>query len=232
MSVSPLVRDQRGFMLIELLLSLTLAIVLLTGVFGVLRLAMTQSTDSLDRVDSGQSGRSAMQHMAQELHSSCVAPGAVPVLAGSTATSLAFLSQYGSAVSLTPAEHVVALSGATLTDSTYPATGGTAPNWTLAPSPSSQLVLDANASQATINGAVQPVFQYFAYSGGALSTTPLATPLSAADALNTAEVTISFAASPGDRSRTVGRSTVFTNSVVLRFQPASNLAATPDLPCQ
>jgi hypothetical protein len=221
-----------GFTIIEILVAASTGLIVLFAVFTLLEVSVRYSARSLDRVETAQRARSAMETVVQELHSSCVTAPETPVLAGSTDTSVSFLSQFGGATVITPNEHVVSLSGGTLTDATYPATGGSAPNWTFASTPSTSRELASNISQALVGGSAQPVFQYYTYSGGQISTTPLPTPLSAADAANTVEVAISFAVAPTDGSTDGLRATNVTDEVVLRVLPAATSAAGGNPPCQ
>ena len=114
----------------------------------------------------------------------------------------------------------------------YAATGGSAPNWTFATTPTVTKTLAENVSQATVNGAIQPYFQYFSYANGAISTTPLTTPLSATDAANAVQVTVSMAVGPTDGSTDSRRITNLTDAVVLRYIPASGDQTVVNLPCQ
>ena len=93
---------------------------------------------------------------------------------GSTGSQMSFLSASGSAVSPTPDVHVITLSGTTLSESVYAATGGAAPSWTFSGDPQLDAQLLTNVSAP---GGV--MFNYFDFQNGQLSTVPLATPLSA-----------------------------------------------------
>ena len=99
--------DERGFTLVELLVSLSAGVVLMLALFAVFDIAVVQSARSIDRVESSQRGRTAMEQLIQELHSSCVAASVAPVLSTSDSTTLKFVSQFGSAPVLTPNQHVV-----------------------------------------------------------------------------------------------------------------------------
>ena len=81
----------------------------------------------------------------------------LPVVAASNgytsdANNLIFLQQTGSAVSPTPEEHIVSLANGTLTERVYPATGGTAPNWTFASTPESTTELATNVGPGLVGG--------------------------------------------------------------------------------
>jgi prepilin-type N-terminal cleavage/methylation domain-containing protein len=224
--------EDRGFTLVEVLVAMVAGTVILMALFMVLDLSVRQSARSIDRVDASQRGRTAMEQLVQQLHSSCVAATVAPVLAGSDASNLKFLSQFGSAAVLTPNMHVVSLTSGSLVDTVYPATGGSAPTWTFSATPSATKTFTGNVSQAVLGGVTQPVFQYYSYVGGQLSTTPLPTPLSATDAADAVEVTIDFAVTPSDNSTEADRTINTTDSVVLRYVPASGSTTVVNLPCQ
>jgi len=88
-----------------------------------------------------------------------------------------------------------------------------------------------NVSQATVNGAVQPVFQYYTYVNGTPSGA-LPTPLSATDATNAVQVTVSFAVGPLSTSTAANRTIQTTGTAVLRYVPADSTPGAPSLPCQ
>jgi type II secretory pathway pseudopilin PulG len=225
------VADAVGFTLVEMVVTVAAGTMIALAIITVLDLSMRQSARTLDRVEASQHGRTAMEELVQELHSSCVAASVTPVIAGSTSSTIEFLSQFGSGPVLTPNMHVVTLAGGKLTDLTYPATSGTAPTWTFSATPSSTKLLGANLWPALVGGVSQPVFQYYAYVNGQVSSTPLATPLSGSDAADTVQVTVSFAAGPSDLSTEADRKVSLSDSVVLRFIPASGTQTVVNLPC-
>jgi type II secretory pathway pseudopilin PulG len=231
-------REQGGFTLVELLVSIGSGMVLMLALFSVLDISTTQSARSIDRVESSQRGRTAIEELIQQLHSSCVSATVAPVLATSDGTTLKFVSQMGSAAVLTPNQHVVTVQADgvkpynDLVDKVYPSTGGTAPNWTFATTPTVTKTLAENVSQASVGGTTQPYFQYFSYSNGNISTTPLTVPLSATDAASAVQVTINLAVGPTDGSTDARRTTNLTYAVVLRYIPAIGSTSVANLPCQ
>jgi len=226
-------RDESGFTIIELLVSLVVSM----AVISVITMMITVTTHNEDRiarrVDASQRGRPVMARIVNELHSACVAPRIVPVIAdstanGSTATRISFLSQSGEAVTPTPDKHVISLSGTTLSESVYPATGGAAPSWTFSGTPSSTSQLLTNVSAP--GGAM---FSYYRFQNGQLSSTALPVPLSASDAALTAYVTISLTAAPSNgTSRLDANSPItFSNSADLRLESASQVPSQDNMPC-
>jgi len=229
--LSSILRDEDGLTIIELLATIPAMIAVLAAT-GMMVTTSLHNQDRINkRVDANQRARPVMTQIVQALHSACVAPRIVPVLAGSTGTSISFLSQRGSAVSPMPDLHVISLSGTTLTDTTYPATGGAAPNWTFSGTssgPPRQLLTNVAAPGGTI-------FRYYQFVGGSLSTTPLSvTPngLSSTDAAHTANVDISFTSSPSSGPGLDANSPLMLNdSVDLRLEAAGQYPNQDNLPC-
>lgn len=235
----PDMRDQRGFTLVELLIGMAISIVVLFGILALVDVSTRSNARVASRVEVNQRARVTLQRLLDELHSTCVSPNVLPVVAASNgytsdANNLIFLQQTGSAVSPTPKEHIVSLANGTLTERVYPATGGTAPNWTFASTPESTTELATNVGPALVGGgsSTVPLFQYFAYQGAQLSTTALPTPLSASDAARTVAVTVSFAISPRSNPTHDQHAAIsVSDSVVLRLSPASEAATEVNPPC-
>jgi Tfp pilus assembly protein PilV len=153
---------EEGISLIELLVTMIMAIIVTLALFAFQDVTLNQTSRVFARVDATQSARSVVEGLESKLHSACVAENVTPILAGSTDTSLSFISKYGSANTIVPDKHVVALNTTTnaLTDTVYAVSGGSAPNWTFSSTPTSTTTLATNVMRE--NGTV-PVFKYYAY---------------------------------------------------------------------
>jgi len=237
--------DERGFTLIELLVATVCGMIVSAATLAIVISSVHLSANYGDRVDANQEGRIAMERITQALNSSCVAATLPPILGGSDANDAVFYSSLTDQPTITPNKIRVSLVGATGSQSlimyTYAYVSGTTPGtWTFASTPTTSFVVLAHAAPVTTSGVAQPLFGYYGYttSGAlALSTAPFGTPLSATDAANTAEVTITFEALPSDGSATAsntlarGEPADFTDSVVLRLAPASTAAGATNSPC-
>lgn len=226
-------RDERGFTIIELMITTAVGIGLMLSVFTVIDISMNNSASVAARVDANQRARPVMQRLMDELHSACLAANSAPILAGSTENSISFQHQTGAAVSPVPEKHVVTLTGDILSQNEYPRNGGAAPDWTFSGTASSTRQLLAGVRQAELDpGGIVPVFRYYGDSGGTVSTTPLPVPLIETDAKQVVQVTVAFAveadsAAMGEDDEVVS----LTDSAVFRFSPFSEDPTKVNGPC-
>jgi type II secretory pathway pseudopilin PulG len=228
-------RDERGFTFVELLVSISMSLVVLAAVVSLTSSVLHHQDRVARRVDANSRGRPVMTRMVQGLHSACVTSHIVPIRTGSTGTSIDFLSKSGSAPGLIPEMHRITLSGGTLTETVYRANGTTPPDYGGFTTPiGSPVNLLTNVAAP---GGV--IFRYYAYVSGALSATPLPTPLTTANAALTSYVTISFASLPGTIDGTRQgvnlqdpNSPLLMNSGVdLRLENAGQYPNQDNLPC-
>jgi hypothetical protein len=220
--------DESGLTLMELIATIPIFLAVTAAIGIMVTTGVHNSDRTVQRVDANQRVRPVMTRVVQELHSACVAARIVPVLAGSTGTSISFLSKSGSAVTPVPDMHVISLSAGTLTDVTYPSTGGAAPTWTFSATPSSTYRMMTNvAAPAGV------VFRYYQFVNGVLSTTPLTTPLSATDAAHTANVDVSLASQPSRGVSTLDPNSplIVNDSADLRLEAAGQYPNQDNLPC-
>ena len=119
-----------GVTLIELLTTMIMAIIVSLALFAFQDVTLNQTSRTFAKVDANQRARNVIETIESKLHSSCIAEGVTPIIAGSTATSLSFISKYGSANKLTPEKHTITLNGTTsapgtLVETVYPFASGT-----------------------------------------------------------------------------------------------------------
>jgi Tfp pilus assembly protein PilW len=221
-------RDERGFSIAELLVSMGAALVVMTGVVTLTTTVIHSEARITNRVDAASRARPAMTRIVQELHSACVTSHIVPIRTGSTGTSISFFSKSGSGVGQAPDLHTISLTGSPprLTDTVTPATPGSiAPNWDFSGQSSSRLLL----TNVTAPGGV--IFRYYDFvtGTGALNTAPLAVPLTDTTSARAAYVTVSFTSSP--KPLDPGSSLLLTTGVDLRLENAGQYPNQDNLPC-
>lgn len=232
--------DERGFTLVELLVAMAVGTIILLAAFNLIDRGTHATGRIAGRVEANQRARPVMQRIMDQLHSSCVADNVTPIMAGSTATQMQFLTQTGSTASITPDKHVITLAGTTLTDATYKASPTTptitssSTSWTFSSAvASTRELLTGVASAMTGSPSVAtPLFQYYAYVSGQLSSTPLAVPLTAATAKTAAAVTVSFAATPSAARDDSHRAVTLSDTATMRFTAPDEDSTVTELPCE
>ncbi len=193
------IRDDRGFTMIELLVSMLTATIVIGALFATLEISRSQTTLVSDKVQANQIGRTAMTRIIDELHSSCLSPGFAPMQEKSNESELIFKNAYSEEAVLPNAkaaeekskpgtgvfEHQIVWSSTakTLTDFVYKSTSGEGPEAVLpTPDYSSTTHEAANAepkkgvllaSNVTQTGTT-PIFQYYKYN--TISTGSTTTP--------------------------------------------------------
>jgi type II secretory pathway pseudopilin PulG len=184
-------RSESGFTLIELLVAATVGIVVLLAALTILDSGVKATGKTLDRLDSAQSSRQTMQTVAALLHSQvCLPDGTAAFQTTSNGQTIRFYGFIGNPLTssggvyvnnYTPSLYELSLNTGThvLTEKIWNA-GGAFPAWTF-PDPTSiapnrSLTL---ATQIYEQSGSIPLFRYYSYSGNSVSSTPLATPLSA-----------------------------------------------------
>jgi Tfp pilus assembly protein PilW len=227
-----LLRDERGTTLIELTVGLAVgAIVLMMLTTGIV-VALHGSSRVGARVEATQNARIVLTRVMEELHSACVAPKIAPIQAGSTGTTIKFIraaGTEGAAAAPTPTLTEISLNNGILTQSDYAATGGSAPTWTFSSTPTTRRLM---TKVGPVSGS-SSIFSYFAYTNGALSTTPQTTPLSAGDAGLTVSVRMALTANPSTTPiADKGAAASVQDSTVLRLTPPSFNEQAVSLPCQ
>jgi type II secretory pathway component PulJ len=226
--------SEQGFTLIEMLVTLMTGIVIVLAAFSILDVSLTQSSRVSERVEVDQRARLAMEKIMLELHSSCVADNINPVKEKSTGTEARFISEPGSTAAFTSVtEHRIRLENGKLIDTSYPSTSGEGENWKFPETESGSSGSKVLLTNVSETGST-PIFQYFRYVNGNLSTTPQLTlsteSLNEKQAEETAEITVTFTAAPTTNEASGGRTVELSDTAVLRFDPAS--ATGNNEPCQ
>jgi type II secretory pathway pseudopilin PulG len=226
----------RGYSLVELMVGTTLLLVVLGAILTVIQVSTRHQEFVATRVAVNQRARPVMTNIVNDLHSACIAPGIAPILPGSSGSTLSFISKSTEEVAPIPERHEVWLEGDALRESIFPVTPPTdnQPPFTFSGTPSSTRVLLTDVSEGAIGEPPQtvPVFQYFKYQGGQVSTTPIDTPLSSQDATQTVQVNVTFAAGPTSNPANDPKAPItLSDSGTLRLEPASEDVSEVNLPC-
>lgn len=235
MSPAPDLRGEEGFTMVEVIVATMIGMIVFLGVFAIVDASSRNSIRTQIRVEANQLARPGMTRIIDALHSSCVGPQVAPVQPNSTGSSISFLHKTGDDVNPTPNMRRVALTNGRLSQSDYASTGGTLPSWTFSTTPfaTTEILTGVGTAREGEPSTAVPLFRYYAYDDGELSTTPLPTPLSTVDAARTVRVAVALAVSPGTRTATPdpGAAVSLSDSALLRFSPAEESGAEDSLPC-
>ena len=231
-----LMREESGFTLVELLMTIVASLIVMSAIVMMLTTSLRNQDRINRRVDASQRVRPVMTRIMQELHSACVAPRMTPVIGdgttnGSSGTRITFLSKSDATVSPVPDMHVITLSGGTLSETVYPATGGAAPTWTFSGTPIAGW--NARPLLTNVTAPSAGLFQYFDFVNGQVDTSPTAVPLSATDAAKTAIVKVTLSSSPTQGVSTFDPNSplVVSDSADLRLENAGQFPNQDNLPC-
>jgi hypothetical protein len=233
-------RGEEGYSLPELLVAVFVGTIVLGGLFMLVNFTVRANSRTTSRVAVDQIARPAMQRIVDELNSTCVYPGLAPVQAGSTGQQLSMIHATGNAANPAPVLRRITFNGGTggnpgtLIDYTYRTNGGTAPNWTFSSSIDQQFRLLNRVFQIKTGPTTYtPIFRYYRYVNGAISPTPLPTPLTVDSAKLVVQVTVAFRVSLSQGADAIddGSASDYTGSALLRFSPSNEDTNKAGLPC-
>jgi Tfp pilus assembly protein PilW len=252
-----LAREEHGFTLMETLVAMLTGLIVIGALYAILEVSLHQSARVVDVVQATQLGRTTMTRMVDKLHSACLAPSFKPIQEKSTENELIFRNAYSNKAIIPTAsenasegayEHKIKYEKNFLVDYAYPSTGGSYPEFTYSKTatPAKGTRLGENISQSESGGKPVPIFQYFGYASeshsspteplGSISTTPFkattASPLSEANADETASILISFRAAAADNDTRQNRSIDLSNQVTLAFSAPNSEATIEAGPCE
>jgi prepilin-type N-terminal cleavage/methylation domain-containing protein len=213
-------RDQRGFTLIELQMSILIGVVVLSAIMGLTEVAGRASSRTGDRVEVAQRARVAMERMTRPLRSQvCLNSTTYPIISG-TDDSITFYTDYDSVPLFRPQKRVFTYDPAgtgKLKEEVYESTTTTGPPWTFPATPTRTFDIATHVGKV----GTTPFLRYYAPG----STTPMSTPLSA-DTTTTplpdnsvarvVRVELSFETLPTSGYQETERRTGLRNQVFLR----------------
>lgn len=223
-------KDERGTTLMELTVGLAAGAVIFLALTSLVIGSLHGTARVSARIDATQRARIVMTRLTEELHSACVAPQVAPIQVGSTGTLLNFIHQTGSSVAPVPIESRVSLTGTTLKQEDFQASGGSAPKWTFSKKAFSERTLMTGIAPSSPSTSI---FTYYGYSEGKLVTIPATSALIAENAARVVQVNIAFTASPRiNPTRDKGAAVAISDSVQFRLTPASYNKELASPPCQ
>jgi prepilin-type N-terminal cleavage/methylation domain-containing protein len=223
--MSRLRREQSGFTLVEMLVTLAVSMVVMTAILGLLDMSLRSSASSLGRSQAVREGRGAIDRVGQDLRlASCPDIGSAVLTATDTSVSY-YVSRPQANYQLAPIveRHTLTYdpTKGSITLTVSPGTG-VPPVWS--GTPSRTTVLGSGLSQT----GTTPIFQYLSYDTSTASNTSLiAAPVPAASLSAIAQVRVTFTALGAYPSANQGSSR-FASDVALRTDDPSDEDNTPE----
>jgi prepilin-type N-terminal cleavage/methylation domain-containing protein len=191
-------RDQRGFTLVELLVSITVGVGTLLAAFTLSSALLHAQTKVSDRSESIARGRTAMEQIVQQLRSQvCLGPG-YPSITYGDGSRVVFYADLANRT-FVPERRELTFASGSIVERAYPGTQtGGQPPFTFASTPSRTRVVLDRVQLRREAGVDVPFLRYYMFDGSdpIRPSRLLTTPLSAADAARVVQVTISYAALP------------------------------------
>lgn len=186
-------REEHGFTLMELLVSMTIGVGVLLVAFTFSTAVMHAQTRISDRSEAIARGRTAMEQIVQQLRSQvCLGPG-LPAISYGDANHITFYADLANTTFI-PQKRDIQFSGGAVTQNDYNgavATSGTIPFTFSATASRTRVIVDKLVNQTNV-----PFFTYYSFDGGnpVRPANQLAVPLSAADAARVVQIKVSFGA--------------------------------------
>jgi Tfp pilus assembly protein PilW len=203
---------EEGFSLVEILVALPISIVVLMAIFTMMNVSIRQSATVTDRVDAVQRGRTAMERITRVMRSQvCPMTTGTAFTSADSNTMTLYADMTGGASE--PQRHTLTYSTTanTITEDIYAGTG-TWPSLVFPNTPTQTRQVLRNVTP--VSGV--PVFRYYGYdANGAVSTTPMTTPVASAQLPRIVYVEASFVANP-IRTSPSPKTTTFQGGATVR----------------
>jgi prepilin-type N-terminal cleavage/methylation domain-containing protein len=222
--MSRLRSDERGFTLIEMLVTLAISMVVMGAILGLLDMSVRSSASSMGRSQAVREGRGAIDRVGQELRMAACPDSGTAVLAATDDSVSYYVERPRSDYRLASLVERHTL--------TYNATAGTI-TLTVSPGTGVPPVWGATNRTAVLGSGLSrtgttPIFGYLGYDS---PTAPDTTPMTAADAAANlsavAQVQVSFTALGAYPTRNQGASS-FQSTIVLRTDDPSDEDNAPE----
>lgn len=211
-------RDERGFTVVELLVSSTIGVGVLLTAFTLSTSFQHGQTRVSDRSEAIARGRTAMEQITQQLRSQvCLGPGYPSITYGSD-SQVTFYADLAN-TTFVPQRRDLSFVSGTLTERGYTGTASAGPPpFTFASTPSRTRVIADKLQLTTKAGVNVPFFRYYMFDGNdpIRPSKLLATPLSASDAARVVQITVSYAARPSRLGASASSAEAFTANVYIR----------------
>lgn len=215
-------REESGFTLVELVLACGIGTIILLATFMMLDSSVVLTGKVTDRVDRTQRARLAMEQITRELRSQACPSAGTGALVDGQDYSVTFYAFLGTGAFVPDRLQILWDTNTNSIIEKKWAGSGTAPNTTWAATPTQRTLL-TDVKPPPSNA---PMFAYYV-SGG---SSPLSTPLSAANLTSTSKITVSFLTYASGKS-TTGTSLTLQDEVFSRTADPSGTTGTTAPEC-
>jgi prepilin-type N-terminal cleavage/methylation domain-containing protein len=220
--------EERGFTLVEMLVSAVLGLIVLTATLGLVTTSQRVTTTVTERTDTTQRGRLAMERIVQSLRSQvCLKLStltAQTTVTDAQSSTISFFADIpnraeGIAATFNPDLRTLAVSGGAITEATTPYLTPFDGATFRAAAAGAPIVLTTGIGTVTDASGALPYFRYYAYkTDGTLDYgNPLTTPVPQSELPRIAQIEVTFAVKPFDNATTSGVQSVFDDSVSVRL---------------
>jgi prepilin-type N-terminal cleavage/methylation domain-containing protein len=221
-------RDQRGFTLVELLVSTSIGVAVLLATFAIFDSALLAQNRVDDRTDSIARGRTGMEQIVQQLRSQvCLGPS-LPAIEYGDNDEVRFYADLAN-TTFVPERRVLTFAGGALTERDYSGSAtGASPPFTFSAAPARTRVILDRLTLASPGGTTIPFFTYYSFDGSTppQPTNELPVPLSNADRALVVQIRVSFMALPS-RASSSSTGEPFTTDVFVRTADPSDPEHSP-----
>jgi prepilin-type N-terminal cleavage/methylation domain-containing protein len=204
MRLSPRVRAQDGFTVVELLVAMIVLSMVVAGSLTLIQVVMRQGRGVLERTEAAQNGRLALDRMTRQIRSQVCRDQFTGGLISASPTELRFYADLGDGRTAGPSMHALKFDSATgrITEKVWfsQTVPPAAPSYPVAPNRELVILQDV-APETTQSGTALPFFSYFAYDTAVSPPVPNRAlqstgPLSATDLPDAAVVRLQFKVRP------------------------------------
>jgi prepilin-type N-terminal cleavage/methylation domain-containing protein len=255
---SRVLRDERGYSLVELLVAMALGLIVSGIALSLLNFTTADVSRISDRVQANQAGRVTLEKIMLELHSACVAPTVNTILSKSEGSKIRFISETSpvnehgepvSSLSTVRLHEIIYKAGSgktqgTLTENSW-ASAGTNPNFSFNEKEAATkrtLLTGIKETEISSTKEILPIFRYYRYykegdtkpAYGQLDPTSISSLKTETEAEEISKVTMSFTLAPEAKESTAfgnDRPIPLEDSAILRLEPSSQEASSSNLPC-
>lgn len=224
-------RDERGFTLPELLMSVMIGTVVMLAAVNLIDASVRASDEVLDRVDGLGKGRQALEQLTQRLRAQVCPDKNTPAIVEGTDSSMTFYTELASTTDASgnplfaPEGRRISLSAGQLSEEVWDTLATPYGNTFSSPANANRVM-----SPAIFPQSGRPFFRYYGFIGNdpALAELLLQTPLSATDMARVVKIEVAFDSRPTKRAGQSNRiDTGFEAEVFVRTADPSDPEHSP-----